>query len=244
MIYKRKPPPDNVRRVTHIRSNICGITTNKRGRLVQFESEQERKLILLLERDGTVSDYISQPETLKFVGENNSPRQYTPDFQVWRTNGQVELHEVTVAQRRQTNERAQQREAAARQICQQRGWIYHVHTEETLPSGYEYANLDTLATFRADSYDDEAISAWWVAQLHRQGRVHPRDVLTRAPAAYASGQLLNTLYHLLWHNRLQMAWAAPFIWRGAFHPDARIWLSEEAGQLSGSMAVPTPGERR
>jgi hypothetical protein len=243
MIYKRKPPPGNVRRVTHIRGNIRGVTTNKRGRLVQFESEQERKLILLLERDCTVSDYISQPETLKFIGENNSPRQYTPDFQVWRTNGQIELHELTVAQRRQTNERAQQREVATRQICRQRAWNYYVHTEKTLPSGYEYANLDALAPFRADAYDDEAIRAWWIAQLQGRDRVHPQVILARAPAAYNSGQLLNTLYHLLWHNRLQMTWTAPFIWGGAFHLDACIWLAGETDRISGSVATPTLGVR-
>ncbi|NJN55822.1 MAG: hypothetical protein HC804_14405 [Anaerolineae bacterium] len=145
MIYKRKPPPGNARRVRHIGKNLHGITTNKRGRVVQFESEQERKLILLLERDATVVDFISQPETLTFIAENGRTRQYTPDFQVWRRSGQVELHEVTVAQRRQTKETSQQREAAAQQICQQRGWTYHIHTEETLPTGYEYANLDALA---------------------------------------------------------------------------------------------------
>jgi hypothetical protein len=83
MIYKRKPPPGNVRRARHIGKNLHGVTTNKRDRLVQFESEQERKLILLLERDATVFDFISQPETLTYVSENGRSRRYTPDFQVW-----------------------------------------------------------------------------------------------------------------------------------------------------------------
>ena len=98
MIHRRKPPPGNVRRVTYISRNIRGVTTNKRGRLVQFESEQERKLILLLERDRTVVDYASQPEILSFRDEKGHPRQYTPDFQVWRMNGAIELHEVVPRQ--------------------------------------------------------------------------------------------------------------------------------------------------
>ena len=53
MALKRKPPAGNVRRVASIGNNIRGVTANKRGRLVQFESEQERKLILLLERDSS-----------------------------------------------------------------------------------------------------------------------------------------------------------------------------------------------
>jgi hypothetical protein len=234
MIYKRKPPPGNARRVRHINKNIAGITTNKCGRLVQFESEQERKLILLLERDATVTDFISQPETLRYVDENGRSRQYTPDFQIWRDNGQIELHEVVITQRRQTKETIRQRENAARQICQQRHWTYHIHTEETLPVGYEYANLDVLATFRANTYANEEIATWWLNQLQSRGPVHPQLILTEAPPIHTHGLLLNTLYHLLWHSRVQMVWDAPFIWRGSFHPDARIWLATKKTQASHS----------
>ena len=58
MAFKRRPPSDNVRRVVCLGKNFRGITTNKSGRLVQFESEQERKLILLLERDPSVAAEI------------------------------------------------------------------------------------------------------------------------------------------------------------------------------------------
>lgn len=232
MIKKRKPPPGNARRVRHIHKNITGVTTNKCGRLVQFESEHERKLILLLERDTTVADFISQPETLTYVDENGRSRQYTPDFQVWRDNGQVELHEVVMTQRRQTKQSIRQRENAARQICRQRHWTYHIHTEETLPAGYEYANLDALATFRADIHADEKIIVWWLTQLQSRGEIHPQTILTEASPTHAPGLLLNTLYHLLWHGRVQMVWNAPFIWQSAIHPDARIWLTTKKLQTS------------
>lgn len=225
MIYKRKPPPGNVRRVRHIGKNIHGITTNKCGRLVQFESEQERKLILLLERDATVTDFTSQPETITCADQNGRIRQYTPDFQVWRNDKQIELHEVTVAQRRRTKESAQQREAAAHRVCRQRGWTFHVHTEETLPTGYHYANLDALAQFRSEIYADEESTAWWLAQLHGKGPTHPQDVLNQTSLEQTRPRLLNTLYHLLWHDQIQMNWDAPFIWRGTFHAGAHIWLA-------------------
>ena len=64
MSFKRKPPPGNVRRTVSLGNNFRGVTTNKQGRIIQFESEQERKLVLLLERDPTVVNYNSQPETL------------------------------------------------------------------------------------------------------------------------------------------------------------------------------------
>jgi hypothetical protein len=120
MTFKRKPPPGNVRRVISLGRNVRGVTTNKRGGLVQFESELERKLILLLERDPTVHDYRSQPETFHFEDEAGRQRRYTPDFQVWRTDGSIEWHEVTVAARRAGRVSLQEREAAARVVCAQR----------------------------------------------------------------------------------------------------------------------------
>ena len=224
MAFKRKPPPGNARRVICLGNNFRGVTTNKRGHLIQFESEQEHKLILLLERDPTVTDYVSQPETLHFFDDSGRQRNYTPDFKVWRTDGQIELHEVTIEARRTARESLQQREAAARAICQQRGWRYLIHTDQTLPSGYEYANLDFLAAFRASTYADAESTAWWLEQLAAEEPVHPQSILAGTEADATAGSLLNGLYHLLWHGIIQMDWHRPLIWRGAFHPAARIWL--------------------
>jgi hypothetical protein len=48
MPFKRKPPPGNAHRVIGLGSNSRGGTTNSRGHPIQFESDQEHKLILLL----------------------------------------------------------------------------------------------------------------------------------------------------------------------------------------------------
>jgi hypothetical protein len=232
MAFNRKPPPGNVRRVVSMGSNFRGVTTNKRGRLIQFESELERKLVLLLERDATVADFVSQPETLEFQDDNGRRRIYTPDFKVWRTNGQIELHEVTVEARRQDRVSLQQREAAACVICQQRGWRYLVHTDQTLPSGYEYANLDFLAAFRAQIYASAASTTWWLQRLTWGEHLHPQIVLTGANPDWPVGTLLNCLYHLIWHGAVQMNWHHPFIWQGSLHPEACIWLSQ-SGTSSG-----------
>jgi hypothetical protein len=224
MAFKRKPPPGNARRVICLGNNFRGVTANKRGHPIQFESEQEHKLILLLERDPTVTDYVSQPETLHFFDDSGRQRNYTPDFKVWRTDGQIELHEVTIEARRTARESLQQREAAARAICQQRGWRYLIHTDQTLPSGYEYANLDFLAAFRASTYANAECTAWWLEELAADEPVHPQSILAGTEADATAGLLLNGLYHLLWHGIIQMDWHQPLIWRGALHPAARIWL--------------------
>jgi hypothetical protein len=244
MAFKRKPPPGNVRRVISLGNNFRGVTTNKRGHLVQFESEQEHKLILLLERDLTVTDYVSQPETLRFRDDGGRERTYTPDFQVWRSDGRIELHEVTIEARRTNRESLQQREAAAQAICRQRDWSYVVHTDQTLPSGYEYTNLDFLSAFRASIYANTESTAWWLAQLIAGEPVHPRAVMARAKPKLAVPSLLNTLYHLLWHDAVQMDWHQPFIWRGDFHATARVWLppgaSTELFQACSSNIGPRP----
>jgi hypothetical protein len=225
MAFKRKPPADDVRRVISLGGNFRGVTTNKRGQLVQFESEQERKLLLLLERDPTVADFRSQPERLSFCDAAGRQHSYTPDFKVWRTDGAIELHEVTLAARLAERAALQQRTAAAQAICGARGWRYVVHTDHTLPSGYEYANLDFLSAFRATTHATTENTLWWWQQLHNQQPVYPGTVLAQAGADLAPPLLVNSLYHQLWHGVVQMDWRQPFIWQGAFHPAARIWLA-------------------
>lgn len=230
MSMKRKPPTGNVRRVISLGNNFRGVTTNKQGHLVQFESEQERKLILLLERDPLVVDYISQPETLIFSDEKGHQRRYTPDFQVWRATGQIELHEVTVQSRRESRSSLQEREIAAQIICQQRGWRYEVHTDQTLPSGFEYSNLDFLSAFRAEAHADAESASWWLGVLRGQGQVHPGWVLGQCRRDLREDILLNNLYHLLWHGKVGMNWHQPFFGQDGFHPLVRIWLPEGGSQ--------------
>lgn len=224
MSMKRKPPTGNVRRVISLGNNFRGVTTNKQGHLVQFESEQERKLILLLERDPLVVDYVSQPETLTFTDGKGRHRKYTPDFQVWRSNGQIELHEVTVQARRESRDSLQEREVAAQLICQKRGWQYVVHTDRTLPSGFEYANLDFLSAFRAETYVDIGSENWWVGKLRELGQIHPRLILSQIEQSVRVEVLLNSLYNMLWHSKVEMNWKEPFFMKGEIYSQASIWL--------------------
>lgn len=204
MKFNRKPPPGNVRRVRSTGRNIIGGITNKAGREVQFESWAERALLLRLDRDPEVRDYGSQPETFEYVDEQGKARRYTPDFIVWRYNGQTEIHEVTLTSRRPLPE-MQQREAAGYRICQARGWRYLVHTEKDLPQGAELANLLALLHYRPTAYAHRAVTeavcrrlgagqpvvlAWLVKQVAQElGLPEPRVVAA--------------LGHLLWHGQLK-----------------------------------------
>jgi hypothetical protein len=57
MSLKRKPPANNVRRVTAIGNNSRYTITNKNGETVQCESHSERKLALCNDRDPMVKNY-------------------------------------------------------------------------------------------------------------------------------------------------------------------------------------------
>src|SRR5437667_10155730 len=113
MTLKRKPPAGNVRRVAPIGNNVRYAITSKANETVQCESFQERKLTLLFDRDPTVQEYRSQPERFAFTDSQGTSHTYVPDFIVWRTTGEVEIHEVTLTER-QEKVRIQDRQQRAR----------------------------------------------------------------------------------------------------------------------------------
>jgi TnsA endonuclease-like protein len=143
MALKRKPPAGNIRRIAPIGNNLRYTMRSKADETVQCESFQERKLTLLFERDDSVLEYRSQPERFAFTDSCGKSHTYVPDFMVWRTTGEIEIHEFPLTER-QNRFSIQECEKAACSICQQRGWRYIVHTEATLPQATEEANLLVL----------------------------------------------------------------------------------------------------
>src|SRR6266568_2227490 len=158
MALKRKPPAGNIRRVTPIGNNLRYAITSKDDETVQCESFQERKLTLLFDRDSAIQAYRSQPERFTFTDTLGTSHTYVPDFIVWKTTSEIEIHEVTLTSR-QDRFSIQEREKAAQSICQQRGWHYVVHTEATLPQATEEANLLALYRYRPTIYANEAVTA-------------------------------------------------------------------------------------
>ncbi len=228
MGLKRKPPEGDVRRVTSMGLNLPGVTTNKNGYTVQFESFAERILLLLFERDKTVLDYRSQPETFEFEGQDKKLRRYTPDFKVWRTDGTIEIHEVTRTERQQQL-RISEREAAAKKICQERQWKYIVHTEQTLPQKTEVTNLQALLRYRLKMHAHDAVIAAVLEHLTQNSTVQ----LQRCVEYFAfrlnlaEPTVFATLCYLLWHNQCCTDFQKLLIFDNAFMPHATIWLPEE-----------------
>lgn len=226
MGLKRKPPPGNIRRVRSTGQNLCGVITNKANRTVQFESFAERSLLLRLDRSPDVQDYTSQPEHITFFDHAGKQHTYTPDFKVWHTNGQISLHEVTLTHRME-KPTLQQRHAAAAQACQERGWCYLIHTEDTLPQGSELANLLALWSFRSTAYDHRQVRLAIHDEFNIGDRRRLHDVVIQL--AQRSGLSIPLvaacLYHLLWHDMLSMDWHRLLFNDAVPHPEAEVWLT-------------------
>jgi hypothetical protein len=228
MKLNRKPPPGNVRRVRSTGQNIRGVITNKAGRLVQFESWAERSLLLRLDRDPDVTDYGSQPEQFKFIDPQGQWHTYTPDFIVWRRDGQVEIHEVTLSKRR-TRPNIRQREAAAAEICQTRDWRYVVHTEQTLPQGSELANLLALFRYRATACADQAVAGAVFKQLGQGDPVAMPVLVTQIAHELSLPQpgVVAALGHMLWHGQVSTDLGRLIFTDNGIAPDVLIRPGQE-----------------
>jgi len=221
---KRKPPVQNVRRVRAINGNSRYTIVNKCQRSIQCESFQEYKLVLLLERNPLVRDYLSQPETLLFYTDEGREMTYTPDFKVWMSEGEIILHEVTLTKRR-SRKTQQQREAAAERICTNRSWQYVVHTENTLPTGAELANLQLLFRFRASGFADPDIIQLLSCLLPAGEHVTLCDLITRVSeiTRLDRNQFLPVILHQIWHGKLQINWQKMLFHEVDPNPTTYIW---------------------
>ncbi len=229
MALKRKPPAGNVRRVAPIDNNLRYAITSKADETVQCESFQERKLTLLFDRDSSVQEYRSQPERFAWTSSQGIAHTYVPDFMVWKTTGEIEIHEVTLTER-QDRFSIQEREKAAREICQQRGWRYVVHTEATLPQATEEANLLALYRYRPSIYAHAAIAAAIRQRLNADERKAARILIAELVHAlsFPAPTVISTLCHLLWHRVMDTDLTSRLLFvNAALAPYVQVWLNEK-----------------
>src|SRR6266566_7924886 len=224
-MLKRKPPAGNARRVAPIDKNSRGTFVNKAGRTVQFESFAERTLSLRFERDPKILDYSSQPVQFTFQDKQDKWHSYTPDFQVWKCDGTVEIHEVTRTER-YSHPRMSQREAAADDLCKVEGWTYIVHTEETLPQPAEAANLLGLWRYRPTCYADSAVTT-----AARELLDHPMPFgkllsVLSSRLVLPEPYLVPCLGHLLWHGTLSTDFNILIVEDGNILPDVSVWFPQ------------------
>ena len=224
-MYKRKPPAGNVRRVAPIDKNSRGSFVNKAGRTVQFESFAERTQSLRFERDPKILDYCSQPLQFIFRDKQYKWHCYTPDFQVWKCDGTVEIHEITRTERH-SNPRMSQREGTAYDICKEEGWTYIVHTEQTLPQPTEAANLLGLWRYRPTCYADTAVAAAVFELLHHPMLFGELLSLLSSHLVLPEPYLIPCLGYLLWHGKLCADFNNLLFEESRIAADVSVWLPQ------------------
>ncbi len=229
MALKRKPPTGNIRRVAPIGGNLRYAITSKDDETVQCESFQERKLTFVFDRDPTVQAYRSQPERFAFTDSQGALHTYVPDFIVWKTTGEVEIHEVTLTSRQEKFSSAE-REKAAHAICQQRGWRYVVHTEATLPGTTEEANLLALNRYRPSIYANAAVTAALRQRLSRNEHKAVCLLITELAHALSlpAPTIISAICHLMWHRIIDTDLTSRLLFvNAALAPYVQIWLNEK-----------------
>ena len=230
MALKRKPPSGNVRRVASIADNLRYTITSKADQTVQCESFLERKLTLCFDRDPSIRSYTSQPERLTYMDTEGKSHTYIPDFMVWKTSGEIELHEVTLTSR-SGDKHIHERAAAARSICQERGWCYVVHTEATLPQETEEANLLALARYRPTAYANADVTHLLIKLLATTSapmlfRTLVTEISQSIPLQEAT--VVSALCHLLWHGIIETDLCQTLLFQDAAPRSAvLVWRASE-----------------
>jgi hypothetical protein len=105
---------------------------------------------------------------------------------------------------------------AAERICHEREWHYFVHTEQTLPQGAELANLLALIAYRPSGYADVVVQKW-LEQAMKE-KILPLGQLVKSIATTTHHEFFSiypSLYHEIWHGRLQIDWQRMLLQDGA-----------------------------
>ena len=124
----------------------------------------------------------------------------------------------------------QEREKAARSICQQRGWRYVVHTEATLPQATEEANLLALHRYRPSIYANVAVTSAIRQRLNRDERKNVYLLITELADVLSLPRpvVISALCHLIWHRVIDTDLTSHLLFvNAALAPDIQIWWSEK-----------------
>ena len=220
---KRRPPKRNVRNVAAIDNNWRGIITNKHNEVVQYESFQELILIMKLEKDDQVENYCSQPLTISFVDDKGHQRRYTPDFKVWRADGSIEIHEMTISDRQQLPA-TRQREEMGYQVFSASGWKYVVHNEKSLPSTTHITNLLALMRYRATGYAHAEVEMAAKLRVSAQPiKMLPLVQELCAALSLPRALVVSALCHYIWRDLFIINYERLLFEDATVSPKATIW---------------------
>ncbi len=236
MRVNRKPPKNNVRNVQSFGRNLRGVAQNKSYETTQFEFFRDHKLMIMMRKDRTIRDYVSQPEIIKYRNLDGETKDYVPDYKVWRTDGSIELHQ-TVRLEHKNRPDLQHRDRVIKEICEQRGWRYVVHVEQYMVGKTELANLQALTTFKARCYASAAVETQAFSLLAGGKRLALGDLADTIAAELELELQVCTaaLCHALWNETLMTDMHTSMLFVHA-RPVSRVlvWLPDPSAASEGT----------
>ena len=180
----------------HVPANVF---STKRGDYLRVESGLEHDLVRVLDRSMTTARIVAQPVHLRFeVGESRRV-EHVPDLLCIGTAGEATLWDCRPTEHQDDD--FMERSGLTRVACAEVGWFYEVFPGQP---AVQRLNERWLAGFRRDRP--------WHAR-HRSallasaaGGIAVADLLDLDDG---SGELVSTMWHLLWSAELGFDDAAP-----------------------------------
>lgn len=166
---------------------------------VGYESWLERDHAMLLDFDGEVSAFASQPLWLLFYAEDGSARSHAPDYFARRSDGTALVVDCRPDDR--IGPRDAEAFAATARACELVGWEYR-RVGSAEPVMVE--NVRWLAGYRQSRFEQPTI-ARELATVFAQRR----SLLDGAEAVGSPLVVLPALFHLLWLGRLRTDLSRP-----------------------------------
>jgi hypothetical protein len=227
---RRRPPPGNVIRSPSGKTRFkFEFFSGKDGSIVQAGKWPVRIQALLFEQDPTVRCYRSYPLTITYKNAKGIEKQHVPDFEVQRVDGSIEIHDMTSIKQRKSEEF---RERAIERFCQNKGWVYVVHTELSLPDATTATNLYTLLGYASYAYCEDQIRKTVLEdmELDKKVKIHAIATQLAKDLGVLPGTVVGTVCWMIWNHELNTNLTKLLFVNGEVNKDAVIWRTGDQNE--------------
>jgi hypothetical protein len=228
MGLKRKPPEGNERRVRYTSKNSYGICINQVGEIVQYESDKEKQLLLTLLQKRRIKKVTSQPIVIPYQDLEQKNHSYIPDFEADDINGNIEIYEFSLEERR-GHDNIKSRERGAQKFLEQKGWSYIVQTEHDLPKPTRMSNIRALRKYCPKVYFNQQLFVLIMEKLASTQAVklfELEDYILNI-VSIDRQTFISSLFHLMWHQYINFEETKLLFDDGIPDPYIKIWIEKE-----------------
>jgi len=182
-----------------VAGSFFSITNNKR---IEFESQLEKKIFLMLEYDENVDKYIEQP--IRILGEiNNKKVTYIPDVYIIYKNKKEVIGEIKYkSEIDKKDEKLINKLETIQSYCLKNGYKFRVFTDEnlneTLLKNIEFLRLHRI---KPKNFDDISEKIFW--HLSRYGSKSIKDLLQDLLLVKEKNEVLPVIWFLLYKKELR-----------------------------------------